>query len=165
MNIVDPSLLDNSKTDQELPPGHSPYSQSRPRKHGYVIELALATNESDGFYSLERCLYDEYRPTCATESLLLDEVTLNYWRLQRARALESETLADDRENGKLLALYSRYRAAFERSFFRALQFLRKVKAENNKWIAEYRATLTPLRPSAQFVSQNSSHRPDLDEAA
>jgi hypothetical protein len=64
-------------------------------------------------------------PTCATESLL-DEVTVNYWRLQRARNLESQALEQDRENEKL-ALYARYRTAFERSFYGALNLLRKVK--------------------------------------
>jgi hypothetical protein len=82
-----------------------------------VPELALDNDERLGFYALEQSLYDEYRPTCATESLLLDEVTLNYWRLQRVRNLESQALAEDRENDKLLALYARYRTAFQRSFY------------------------------------------------
>jgi hypothetical protein len=97
-----------------------PYSNDRPRKHGFVPELALGKDERLGFYALDQSLYDEYRPTCATESLLLDEVTLNYWRLQRARNLESQALEQDRENEKLLALYARYRTAFQRSFYRGL---------------------------------------------
>jgi hypothetical protein len=95
---------------------------------------------------------DEYRPTCATESLL-DEVTLNYWRLQRARNLESQTLEQDRENEKLLALYARYRTAFERSFYGALYLLRKVKAENSRLITCYRGLSPDGRPLPRFVSQ------------
>ena len=153
--------------ERQLPPGHSPYSESHPRKHGFVPELALSNEERDSFFSLEARLYDEYRPTCATESLLLDEVTLNYWRLQRARALESETLAHDRENQKLLALYYRYRLSFERSFYHALRLLRKVKAENTKLIAQFAAgpnTRLTLR-SSRFVSQNRFGQPTIDAPA
>lgn len=134
--------------EPSLPPGHSPYSETYPRKHGFVPELALSNEERDSFYALEARLYAEYRPTCATESLLLDEVTLNYWRLQRARALEAETLTHDRENHKLLALYHRYRTSFERSFYHALLMLRKVKAENTKLIAQFSAPA--FRSSSSF---------------
>lgn len=167
MKILIPESLQTPASHQLLPPGHSPYSAGSPRKHGFVPELALSPEEREGFYALEERLYDEYRPTCATESLLLDEVTLNYWRLQRARALESSTLADDRENHKLLALYSRYRREFERSFFLALNFLRRVKFENARFIQQYSAS-SPVRPPSGFVSQNlraDDHDPDVEDAA
>ena len=154
--------------EQLLPPGHTPYSLDRPRKHGCVPELHLGDDERLSFYALEQSLYEEYRPTCATESLLLDEITLNYWRLQRARNLESQALQDERDNHKLLALYRRYRIDFERSFYRALQLLRKVKAENAKIFARFhRDSQSP----AKFVSQKSvsakidSEPRDLEDAA
>ena len=146
-----------SPGDRPLPPGHMLYSSDRPRKHGFVPELTLGDDERLSFYALEQSLYDEYRPTCATESLLLDEVTLNYWRLQRVRNLESRALEDERENAKLLALYARYRTAFEQSFYRALNLLRKVKAENARIIARYRGLSLDGRPLPQFVSQKAPH--------
>ena len=157
MNKLEPPLLEMMDCQRQLPPGHTPYSSKHPRKHGFVPQLALSNEESGDFYSLERSLYDEYRPTCATESLLLDELTLNYWRLQRARVLEANLLGEDRENRKLLALYNRYRIGFERSFFRALQLLRKVKAENTNLIAQYSA--------CQFVPQTRRNRREPDAQA
>jgi hypothetical protein len=156
MNTSDFLIHELSPSDQPLPPGHMPYLNDRPRKHGFVPELALGNDERLGFYALEQSLYNEYRPTCATESLLLDEVTLNCWRLQRARNLESQALEQDRENEKLLALYARYRTAFERSFYRALNLLRKVKAENTRLIARYRGLSSDGRELPQFVSQKPS---------
>jgi hypothetical protein len=41
------------------------------------------------------------------QSALLDEVIINYWRMQRARDLESSTLNDESPNPKLLTLYFR----------------------------------------------------------
>ena len=114
--------------------------------------MTLSDDERDGFYSLEERLYDEYRPTCATESLLLDELTLNYWRLQRARRLEAAAFTEEHINHKLLSLYARYRREFERAFYRALLLLRKVKAESAKFIAQFSAAAPGRRP--QFVSQN-----------
>lgn len=149
--------------DPQLPPGHSPYSPNRPRKHGFVPELGLGTEERSSFYALEERMYDEYRPTCATESLLLDEVTLNYWRLQRARNLESKALDEERENLKLLALYARYRRDFEQSFYRALQMLRKVKADNARLFTNFRRSRESAARPTEFVSQNVPAA--LDDAA
>jgi hypothetical protein len=61
--------------------------------------------ERASFYRLEGEVYNEYRPTCATESALLDEVVINYCRMQRVRELESRTLNDESPNPKLFALY------------------------------------------------------------
>jgi hypothetical protein len=141
-----------------LPPGHSPYSREHARKHGYVAQIDLqGETERDSFYRLEAEFYNEYRPTCATESALLDEVVINYWRMQRARELESSTLNGESPNPKLLPLYFRYRTNFESSFYRALRLLRRVKAENFRLI-EHFATLQRNHSPANsigFVSQNA----------
>jgi hypothetical protein len=140
-----------------LPPGHSPYSRESARKHGYVAQIELQGEaERASFYKLEGEFYNEYRPTCATESALLDEVIINYWRFQRARELESSTLNDESPNQKLLALYFRYRTSFESSFYRALRLLRKVKAENLRLMERY-AALRRDHPSSPigFVPQNT----------
>jgi hypothetical protein len=141
-----------------LPPGHSPYSPGHARKHGYVAQIDLqGETERASFYRLEGEFYNEYRPTCATESALLDEVIINYWRMQRVREMESSTLNDESPNPKLLALYFRYRTSFESSFYRALRLLRRVKAENLRLIERF-ATLqrnhSPADPIG-FVSQNA----------
>ena len=140
-----------------LPPGHSPYSRKSARKHGYVAQIDLQGEaERASFDQLEGEFYNEYRPTCATESALLDEVVINYWRFQRARELESSTLNDESLNPKLLALYFRYRTNFESCFYRALRLLRKVKAENLRLIERF-ATLRRDYASSPtgFVSQNT----------
>jgi hypothetical protein len=116
---------------ESLPPGHTPYSRENARKHGYVAQIDLqGESERASFYRLEGEFYNEYRPTSATESALLDEVVINYWRFQRARELEAQTLNSESVNPKLLALYFRYRTNFENCFYKALRLLRRVKAEN-----------------------------------
>jgi hypothetical protein len=140
-----------------LPPGHSPYSPGHARKHGYVAQIDLqGETERNSFYQLEGEFYNEYRPTCATESALLDEVIINYWRMQRVREMESSTLNDESPNPKLLALYFRYRTNFESAFYRALRLLRRVKAENLRLIERF--TILRRNHSAAtvgFVPQNA----------
>jgi hypothetical protein len=139
-----------------LPPGHSSYSPGHARKHGYVAQIDLqGETERASFYKLEGEFYNEYRPTCATESALLDEVIINYWRMQRARDLESSTLLNDESpNPKLLALYFRYRTSFESSFYRALRLLRRVKAESLQLIERFAMLRRNHAASIGFVPQN-----------
>jgi hypothetical protein len=168
------AALPGKQQQPPLPPGHSPYSRRRPRKHGYAARISLRDEEEAQFNSIEEEFYNEYRPTCATESALLDEVVINYWRFQRARDLESRALEEERDNLKLLALYFRYRASFESSFYRALRLLNRIKAENRRLIERYAklcagsSTSTPLHTPDEsdreanfgFVSQNTdSKRP------
>lgn len=143
---------------ESLPPGHSPYSREHARKHGYVAQINLQGQaERDRFYRLEAEFYNEYRPTSATESALLDEVVLNYWRFQRARDLESEALNEESVNPKLLALYFRYRTNFENCFYKALRLLRKVKAENLRFIERFDKLRRNLaKPVACFTSGQQS---------
>jgi hypothetical protein len=134
-----------------------PYSRENARKHGYVAQIDLQGEaERASFYKLEGEFYNEYRPTCATESALLDEVVINYWRMQRARELESSTLNDESPHPKLLALYFRYRTSFESSFYRALRLLRRVKAENLRLIERFATLrLNHLSSPIGFVPQNT----------
>ena len=173
-NIGNTGILPEKTQEPPLPPGHSPYTRHNPRKHGYAARISLRDDESLQFNNIEQEFYNEYRPTCATESALLDEVLVNYWRFQRARDLESRALDEERDNLKLIALYFRYRASFESAFYRALRLLNRIKAENRRLIERYQkscATSSTIAPSPRpdtpgdevdfgFVSQNTdSKRP------
>ena len=146
---------------ESLPPGHTPYSRENARKHGYVAQIDLqGESERASFYRLEGEFYNEYRPTSATESALLDEVVINYWRFQRARELEAQTLNSESVNPKLLALYFRYRTNFENCFYKALRLLRRVKAENLRLAERFEKHRRDLRRArftpGDFVSQNAA---------
>jgi hypothetical protein len=118
-------------------------------------------------------LDDEWEPETETERMLLAQMALSQWRMDRALSLELNAFDDTSLDPALLALALRYRTTAERAFYKALtelQQLREVirqdairqqKAEDQQYQADLTAALNYLcyapigaPPPPQFVSQN-----------
>jgi len=118
-------------------------------------------------------LDEEWEPDTETERMLLAQMALSQWRMDRALSLELAAFDDETIDPALLALALRYHTAAERSFYKALAELQRVRTnirsdairQQKKEDQDYQADLT-----AQFVSQNqnsATHRciPDPEWAA
>lgn len=110
-------------------------------KHGLLVkELVVRPNESRIFNKLARNLLEELQPKTITESILAEQVILNYWRLRRFMRLENDVLdfSGERKHSfddprfivsfvefvkgnPALDLLSRYHSSISRSFYRALR--------------------------------------------
>jgi hypothetical protein len=125
-------------------------------------------------------LDDEWEPQTETERMLLAQMALSQWRMDRALSLELAAFDDEAIDPALLALALRYRTTAERSFYKALAELQRVrtsirqdairelKAEEQQSKALFTAALDHLcfapigaPPPAQFVSQNHPSAPAM----
>ena len=123
--------------------------------------------------SIRASLEDEWEPQTQTERMLLDQMALCQWRIDRALSLELNAFDDDHLDPALLALALRYRTTAERGFYKALAELQKLrgvirqdairqqKAADKEYQADLTAALDYLcyapigaPPPPQFVSQN-----------
>ena len=119
-------------------------------------------------------LDDEWEPQTETERMLLAQMALSQWRMDRALSLELNAFDDDHLDPALLALALRYRTTAERSFYKALAELQRIrtvirqdairqqKAADREYQADLTAALDYLcyapigaPPPPQFVSQNA----------
>ncbi|HXE12607.1 MAG TPA: hypothetical protein VN633_10835 [Bryobacteraceae bacterium] len=141
-------------------------------KHN-LCSKRLTGSDLEEFKALRTQFEDEWEPRTETERLLLDQMALCQWRIDRALSLELNAFDDDHLDPALLALALRYRTTAERGFYKALSELqrlrasirqvaiRELKAEEQQSKALFTAALdhlcfapvgAPLPP--QFVSQN-----------
>ncbi len=82
---------------------------------------------------LRASLCAEHQPATTTESMLVNEIAEQFWRLRRMRACEArgmqpDTIHSSLETG-LLAFVARSMAAAERGLHRAITTLRKLQAD------------------------------------
>jgi hypothetical protein len=129
--------------------------------------------------AIRASLEDEWEPQTQTERMLLDQMALCQWRIDRALSLELNAFDDDHLDPALLALALRYRTTAERGFYKALAELQRLrgvirqdairqqKAEERQYQADLTAALDYLcyapigaPPPPQFVSQSAE--PDLN---
>jgi len=112
--------------------------------------------------------------------MLLDQMALSQWRMDRALSLELAALDDSHLDQPLLALALRYRTTAERSFYKALAELQRLRAamhadtlraQKEREAAAHREMerlcFAPIAGAPQFVSQNVASprpEPDLDAA-
>jgi hypothetical protein len=139
-------------------------------KHN-LCSKRLTGSDLEEFQALRSQLEEEWAPQTETERLLLDQMALCQWRIDRALSLELNALDDDHLDPALLALALRYRTTAERGFYKALAELHKLRAvirenlirQRKEEERQYKAALdylcyapigAPLPP--QFVSQNPS---------
>ena len=117
-------------------------------------------------------LDDEWEPRTETEHILLDQMALSKWRMDRALSLELNAFNDEDLDSALLALALRYRTTAERSFYKALTELQRLRttmrqdAQREQKQAEAdihaqmeRLCFAPIAGAPQFVSQNASAAP------
>jgi hypothetical protein len=139
---------------------------------------------------LREALLSHYAPANIAEELLVDVVANSYWRLLRARRVETSTMklgiqalkqrnglnpAPNPNDDDALAVFftddndnmrnqERYHGTIERSYFRAVETLRKV--QNDRLREERRTTATGSRQRQNgFVSREEARTivvPEID---
>ncbi len=149
-------------------------------RHGLATRIhVVLPGEDQSFYNeILGSLQAEYAPATAQEEMLVHQITENYWRLMRARNMESglfqmglQTLStqlgtkpvepDDISRGATLALAlskheklfsqtSRYETTAERSYYRAIRELRT--AQRNRQMEPVAAPATEIRSVPQSAT-------------
>ncbi len=153
-------------------------------KHN-LCSKKLTGSDLEEFNEIRAKLDAEWEPQTETERLLLAQMALSQWRMDRALSLELAAFDQDGLDPAALALALRYRTTAERSFYKALAELQRVQAlisrnaERDKKEAEdeeeeavqreiERLIMAPFAPSQgagsvsdrpQFVSQNQPNPP------
>jgi hypothetical protein len=129
-------------------------------RHGLTGKQVVINGEDPAAYeALRRDLIDSYGPVGAAEAILVEEIAQNFWRLQRARALEAEQFklacggADpiigfNSSNADFDRL-RRYMTSIERAYHRAIEQLQKTQSLRKKTVNQSGA-----ESSIGFVSQS-----------
>lgn len=142
-------------------------------KHN-LCSTRLTGTDLDELNAIRAKLDDEWEPSTETERMLLDQMALSQWRMDRALSLELHAFDDLHIDQALLALALRYRTTAERSFYKALaelQRLRKTMREDTNRDEQAqeaamhremeRLCFAPIAGAPQFVSQNMPGVPSV----
>jgi hypothetical protein len=125
--------------------------------HGLTGKQVVIYGEDPAqFEALRSDLLDAYQPANAAESTLVEEIAQNFWRLQRARRIETETFNINSGGADPVITFGcaadrfdqlrRYMTTIERAYHRAIAQLEKTQALRRK---------QPLEPGpVGFVSQS-----------
>jgi hypothetical protein len=144
-------------------------------KHN-LCSKRLTGPDLDELNAIRAKLDEEWEPSTETERMLLDQMALSKWRMDRALSLELHAFDDTHIDQQLLALALRYRTTAERSFYKALAELQRLRTsiredalrqqkideqdrEAAAMAALDRLCFAPIAPAPQFVSQNASGAP------
>jgi hypothetical protein len=128
-------------------------------KHGMTAKVAVLPHEdAQSYEQLRQALIEDYQPSGAGEETLVELVAVNYWRLLRARRLETSsfdlqvrtikrrhgmnsvpTMDDDgslaaafTDPGDTLRNLDRYQNGIERAYLRAVEALRRAQSSRLK---------------------------------
>ena len=107
-------------------------------KFGFTGRFEVLPFENQaGFDALLAALQTEHNPTTATEGILVTKMAEHYWLARRAQGLQDTTWAPENPLGdddrlKLLAIFMRYHTTHDRAFYKALNQLQKLRAEQRK---------------------------------
>jgi len=114
--------------------------------HGLTSHKVVLPGESSAAYEhLVDCLMEEHQPGTPTEGLLVEEMAQAHWRLNRVRYRQDQAFQSETLDAKLLALLHRYATGYERSFFKALETLKKLQRER---LAAKKQTFVSKKPEA-----------------
>src|SRR6266851_374606 len=157
--------------------------RSNALRHGLAAKLhVVLTGEDEKFYNeILDSLREEYAPQNTQEEMLVGQIAENYWRLIRARNMESGSFKmgikieaqeyginrvepDDLLRGanlatalshhhEIFARIARYETTAERSYYRAIRELDKIQTKRQK-MAERPLAETPPAPEIRSVQQN-----------
>jgi hypothetical protein len=132
----------------------------------------LAGADLDELNAIRIKLDNEWEPGTETERMLLDQMALSQWRIDRALSLELAAFDDTHIDRAMLALAIRYRTTAERSFYKALAELQRLRniiceeaiREEKETEAAFhqemeRLCFAPIAGARQFVSQNPPATP------
>lgn len=95
-------------------------------KHN-LCSARLTGADLDELNAIRAKLDDEWEPQTETERMLLAQMALSQWRIDRALSLELQAFNDETLDPALLALALRYRTAAERAFYKALSELQRLR--------------------------------------
>jgi hypothetical protein len=146
-------------------------------KHN-LCSTRLTGTDLEEFQELRAKLEEEWGPATETEHLLLDQMALGQWRMDRALSLELSAFNNEQLDEKLLTLALRYRTTAERAFYKSLselQQLRKARHDEALKAAELeekereaavhqaldRLCFAPIAGARQFVLQNNPPAPPI----
>jgi hypothetical protein len=148
-------------------------------KHN-LCSTRLTGTDLEELNAIRAKLEHEWEPGTETEGMLLDQMALSQWRMERALSLELAAFDDSHIDQALLSLAIRYRTSAERNFYKALTELQRLRtairedARRQEQEAEAaahremeRLCFAPIAGAPQFVSQKPSTppaEPDLDAA-
>src|SRR5581483_709560 len=92
-------------------------------------KLALSYESPEALDTLKAKLRTEQQPANETEEILVNEMAEQFWRLRRARALETSLLDSDQALIPHLAAIQRMMSSAERGFHKALNVLRQLQKD------------------------------------
>jgi len=176
MSHIDPQsaetpAVENASTGPRTEAGKAVSSRNAV-KHN-LCSRRLTGADREELNAIRAKLDDEWEPQTETERMLLAQMALSQWRMDRALSLELAAFDDTSIEPALLALALRYRTTAERSFYKALSELQRLraairqdairqqKADDQQYQSDLTAALDYLcyapvgaPPPPQFVSQN-----------
>jgi hypothetical protein len=123
-------------TGPTSPEGKATVSQNR-RSHGLTGKFTLLPWEDRADHNaLIDSVYSEYKPESETEYRLADSLIQHYWLMQRALHLQEQILLEPAHavdvDNKRLALFMRYQATHERSYYKAQRELQNLQKQKKK---------------------------------
>jgi predicted ribosome quality control (RQC) complex YloA/Tae2 family protein len=143
-------------------------SSQNSRKHDLCSRTLRLTPEEWAEYN-EMCerYRRDFQPANDVEQTLIDEICFNYWRLQQAREVEFRIVTEHPFDLPIISLYIRYRAGYERAFYKALdklqqtQRIRKQEAAKAEPVRSEKAATAPL--STENIAETALHLEDQVE--
>jgi hypothetical protein len=154
-------------------------------KHGMAATVAVLPHEDQVSYDeLRQSLIESYQPANGAELMLVDLVAINYWRLLRARRVETATMdlhiraykrrhgvsalpAMDDDSGIATAFadpnnalenINRYQTNVERAYHRAVEALRMM--QNDRFRRERQNGSVPQLPSVAGTAAPRTQSPE-----
>ena len=148
-------------------------------QHGLTSPKVVLPGEDPAEYDAFRTdILQQYQPANATEQILVEELAAAGWRLNRARAVETEVLkqlmgdATDSavglatvfvEKPKQFDRLQRYLTSIERAYYRVLNLLIKLQKERRREeqaAALERTWLASLAEESQPQAAETTEQPD-----
>jgi hypothetical protein len=117
-------------------------------------KLALSSESPEALDTLKVKLRNEQQPVSETEEILVNEMAEQFWRLRRARAIETSLLDSDQVLIPHLTAIQRTMSSAERGFHKALNVLRQLQKDRG---------FVPQKQESGFVPQ-SDQNPDCQGA-
>jgi hypothetical protein len=168
--------IDANRANAQLSTGPSPDAQPQTKynatRHGLTgKQIVIYGEDPDAYEALRQDLINAYKPANAAELMLVEEIAQDFWRLQRARAIETETFILNSGGAAPVIAFGigkdqfdrvrRYMTTIERAYHRAIKQLEDAQ--------KLRAKLPPAPPEPVatveigFVSQtaNISQTPNI----
>jgi hypothetical protein len=153
-------------------------------RHGLTsrLHVVLQGEDQQFFNELRDSLLADYAPATTQETLLVHQIAEHYWRLLRARNMETATLSASTQafeiefnmpaegqpgadpshvalaysqHDKLFARLGRYETTIERSYYRAIRELQKLQSSRIRSVSQTHESATAAPEKIRSVSQSA----------